>query len=220
MNVKKIKNLIKIILGIPKSLVFNVAKFGLIQGIKLPIIFSSNTLLKDISGEVIINNPKMFGIRIGFGNTDNHSWKHEKTIFKNSGKIIFCGKAKIGFGSVISNSGYLSIGNNFSISCKGSIICRKKIVIGEGCLMAWDTLIMDTDHHPIFEENKRINEDEEIIIGEKNWIGAKSTLLKGVKLGDNNVIALGSILTKEFVVNNKIIGGIPARILKDNIEWK
>ena len=120
MNVRKIKNFIKIILGIPKSLVFNVTKFGLIEGIKLPIIVSNNTILKDISGEIILKNPKTFGVRIGFGSTDNYSWKHEKTIFKNRGQLVFEGKAKLGFGSVISNSGYLNIGNNFSISCKGS----------------------------------------------------------------------------------------------------
>ena len=219
MNIKKIKNFVKIVLGIPKSLVFNVIKFGLIEGIKLPIIFSSNTVFKDISGEIIINNPKTFGIRIGFGNTDNYSWSHEKTIFKNTGKLIFNGKAKIGFGSAISNTGYLSIGNNFSISCKGSIVCRKKIIIGDDCLMAWDTLIMDTDHHPIFEGNERINYDKEIILGEKNWIGAKSTILKGVTLGDNNVVSLGTIVTKSFLVNNKIIAGIPAKIVKENVQW-
>ncbi len=219
MNVRKIKNFIKIIFGIPKSLVFNVTKFGLIEGIKLPIIVSNNTILKDISGEIILKNPKTFGVRIGFGSTDNYSWKHEKTIFKNRGQLVFEGKAKLGFGSVISNSGYLNIGNNFSISCKGSIICRKKIVIGNDCLMSWDTLIMDTDHHPIFFEKQRINEDQEIVIGNKNWIGAKSTILKGVEIGDNNVISLGAILTKSFLVSNKVIAGIPAKIVKDNVQW-
>lgn len=216
----KQKDIIRYIQGLPKSFYFNLKMFGFRRACTFPVVLSKNVLLEDISGEVILKNPKPFGVRIGFGHTDIYSWKNEKTIIKNSGKIIFEGKSKLGFGSAISNEGNLEIGDNFSISFRGKIICRKKIKIGKNSLMAWDTLIMDTDHHPIFEGDKRINDDKEIIIGEKNWIGAKSTVLKGVKLGNNNVIALGAIVTKEFIVNNKVIGGAPARILKENIEWK
>ena len=219
MNDKQ-KDLINYIASIPKSLYFNLKIFGFKDGIKFPVIISNNVILEDISGKIEVKNPKPFGIRIGFGPTDIYSSKHEKTIIKNTGKIVFDKKCKIGYGSAISNEGYIELGENFSISFRGKIICRKSIKIGKNSLMAWDTLIMDSDHHPIYENEKRINEDEGIIIGEKNWIGAKSTILKGVVLGDNNVVALGSVLTKKYKVNHKVIGGLPAKIIKDNIEWR
>lgn len=219
MNNKQ-KDIIRYIQGLPKSFYFNLRMFGFRKALTFPIILSKNVVLEDISGQIVLKKPKSFGIRIGFGHTDIYSWKNEKTIIKNSGKITFEGKSKLGFGTAISNEGNLEIGDNFSISFRGKIVCRKEIKIGKDSLMAWDTLIMDTDHHPIFENSVRINDDKEISIGEKNWIGARSTILKGVKLGNNNVVALGTVLTKEFFVDNKIIGGVPAKILKENIEWK
>lgn len=51
-----------------------------------------------------------------------------------------------------------------------------------------------------------------IFIGKSCWLGAKSTILDGVTLGDNCVVAAGAVVTKSFP-NNSIIGGVPAKIL-------
>lgn len=64
--------------------------------------------------------------------------------------------------------------------------------------MSWDTLIMDCDQHPIYSGEKIVNENKTIVVGRKNWIGAKSTILKGVILGNNNVVALGSCSNKKL----------------------
>lgn len=58
-----------------------------------------------------------------------------------------------------------------------------------------------------------------IVIGKNCWIGAKVTVLDGVSVGDNCVIAAGSILTKSFE-SGLVIGGVPAKIIKKTDEKK
>ena len=44
-------------------------------------------------------------------------------------------------------------------------------------------------------------------------------MLKGVTIGDNAIIAAGSVVTKD-VPNNTIVAGVPAKVIKTNINWK
>lgn len=52
-----------------------------------------------------------------------------------------------------------------------------------------------------------------IKVGSNCWIGAKVTLLDGVKVGNGSIIAAGAVVTKEFG-ENLIIGGVPAKVLR------
>lgn len=95
-----------------------------------------------------------------------------------------------------------------------------KIIIGENCMISYDTEIRNTDSHMIYdlETKKRINYGKEIVIGNNVWIGARAVILKGVKIGDNSIIALGSIVNKDVNINT-LVGGIPAKKIKENIYW-
>lgn len=216
----KIVEIFRYVAGIPKTIYFNFSYFDFKTALKFPILISSKVSLKNMRGEIILKKVKPAIVRIGFGSVEIFDYKYERTIFSNSGKIVFNGKAKIGFGSVISNEGELLIGDKFSISAKGKIVCRKKIEIGDNSLMAWDSLIMDTDHHHIYISEKKENNDCPIKIGKGNWIGAKVNILKGTEIGDGNVIALGSVLNKKIMGNNQIIGGNPTKVLKKDINWE
>ena len=52
-----------------------------------------------------------------------------------------------------------------------------------------------------------------IKIGCRVWIGAHATVLPGVTIGDNAVIAAGAVVTKD-VPANAVVGGVPAKIIK------
>lgn len=95
-----------------------------------------------------------------------------------------------------------------------------KISIGNECLFSSNIYFRTSDSHPIFEKTtlKRINPAKSITVGDSNWFGARTTILKGVSVADNCVIGVGSILTKN-VSNNCIVAGVPAVVVKENICW-
>ena len=53
-----------------------------------------------------------------------------------------------------------------------------------------------------------------IHIGNRVWIGAHATILAGVTVGENSIIAAGAVVTKD-VPANTIVGGVPAKIIKE-----
>jgi acetyltransferase-like isoleucine patch superfamily enzyme len=57
-----------------------------------------------------------------------------------------------------------------------------------------------------------------IIIGNNVWIGLNAIILKGVIIGDGSIITAGAIVNKD-VPERCLAGGVPAKILKTNVEW-
>lgn len=219
---KKLNKLFLIILGIPKSLYFNLRYFG-VEGLKFPILLSHRVLLLEVEGKIELNKIKPGIILIGFPGVGIFDWKYSRSIWQNKGKIIFKGKASLGQGTKISVSenGELKFGNNFIITAESQIICFKKISFGNNCLISWDNLIMDTDFHKIYNNyKKRTNNDEDIVVGNNVWIGCKNTILKGVVISNMTVIGSNSLISKKYEKENIIIGGNPARVLKENITWE
>ena len=123
----------------------------------------------------------------------------------------------IGFGyktqiQTVGNS-QLIIGDNVGLS-NCAITCAKKIIIGNNTLIGSGVKIYDTDFHPVdpfarTQNNTMKIKVEEIIIGDNVFIGAGSTILKGVRIGSNSVIGAGSVVTKN-VPDNEIWAGNPA----------
>ena len=118
-------------------------------------------------------------------------------------------------------SSEIRIGNKTSIA-KAQIVSLEsyKIEIGEDCMLSYDIEIRNTDSHKIYDKNtnKRINEGNSINIGNHVWLGMRAIILKGVNIGDNSIVAAGSIVTKD-VKANTIISGNPAKQIKENIYW-
>ena len=97
------------------------------------------------------------------------------------------------------------------------ITCASKIYIGKGCTIARDVIIRDFDAHSIEQEGFEIAMP--ITIGNHVWIGNRAMVLKGVSIGDGAVIAAGAIVTKD-VPPRTLVGGVPAKVIKQNISWK
>lgn len=115
---------------------------------------------------------------------------------------------------VIKN-GHLEINGGF-INEGVEITCSSKITIGEGATIARDVVIRDYDGHTIKEPNYKIAKP--ITIGNHVWIGNRAMILKGVTIGDGAIIAAGAIVTKD-VPAGAVVAGVPARVVKENIEW-
>lgn len=97
---------------------------------------------------------------------------------------------------------------------------NSSISIGFDCMLSQDIGITTTDSHSIIElvSGKRINPPANVIIGDHVWIGAHCEVLKGVSVGNDSIVGIGSIVTRSLP-GNSIAVGIPARVTKKNITW-
>jgi len=107
--------------------------------------------------------------------------------------------------------GEMIIGEHTFFNMNICITCAKKIVIGNNCKFGNNLVIIDHDHNlqnvtGSFVEGDKPDEyeefpGEEIIIGNGVWVGANCTILKGVHIGDNSVVAAGSTVRKDIPAN-------------------
>lgn len=220
-KIGKIINLTRYIRGIPKSIYVNFRVLPFSQAIRLPIIVSEKTKLQSLTGNVVLSKVKTGMIRIGFGNIQMLDYSYNRTLLCIEGSITFKGKCKIGMGSRLIVYGDLELGENFLISGDAMIFCNKKIIIQNNSTLAWESIVMDSDHHKIYDDNDMcINPDKEVIIGSNVWVGARSFILKGCSIPDGCIIGANTTITKSFTEKKAIIAGNPARVLKQNINWK
>jgi len=176
-------------------------------------------------GGIIIDAPvRMAMIRVGFHQVDAICIYSLKTILNipKPGKLIFKGEAHIGHGAIISCvGGVMTVGDNFAVSGNTSFVCYKEITIGRDVQFAWDSLVMDSDAHKIYNhEGVRINEDKPVIIGDKVWLACQNTVLKGSVIGNNCVVGANSLLNKAYTDDGVIIAGSPARVVKKISGWE
>lgn len=99
---------------------------------------------------------------------------------------------------------------------------NRKIHVGKDCMFSIEIIVRTSDEHPIYDlgTNKRINEEQDVIIGEHVWIARNVTILKGSVIPSGCVIGTKSLVNKAFTKENCIIAGIPAKVVKENICWE
>lgn len=223
MGFKKFKRYIRILLGLPKSLYLSIKYTGFFNGLTCPILVTIKTKIKSANGKILFHNPIKFGIlTMGFSEVAMSSRK-DWNVWNVSGTIILRGRADFGIGSrlVVGKNGILEIGDNFLITAKSDINCFHRIIIGKNVLFSWDILVMDTDAHPIRDQEGNVtNNDSEIVIGDNCWIGSRTVILKNTVLKENSVVGCSSLLNKNYEEGNVIIAGNPGKIVKRNIIWK
>jgi acetyltransferase-like isoleucine patch superfamily enzyme len=96
-----------------------------------------------------------------------------------------------------------------------SVACHDRVTIGSRCAIGFDVLIMDADGHQL-DNRPSI---APVVIGDNVWIGARSTILKGVTIGDGAVIAACSLVAKD-VAPRSLVGGNPARVIREEVDWR
>lgn len=167
-----------------------------------------------------INNLKVNGIlQLGISQNDL-SMKNDKTQMKIDGKLHVHENYSIGRGCRI------AIGKNAKVDLYGGyininsiIVIKHGLTIGKGSAISWNCQILDDDFHEIVYENKT-NVNQQIIIGNHVWIGSNVSIFKGVIIPNNCVVAANSVITKKFETENCLIAGNPAKIIRQNINWK
>jgi acetyltransferase-like isoleucine patch superfamily enzyme len=210
-------------LGLPKSLYFNVKYFGLLNGLKLPILLTYKVVLRNCRGSIKILSPLKRGmILFGFTSTPITTLK-EYSLWNVEGEVIFKGNSTLGVGTKISvgPKGKLFLGDKFEITANSTISCHNSVRIGNGCLFSWDILLIDTDGHPVYDSKKKLlNPDGKIEILDNVWVGCRCLILKNTFIAKGSILAAGSLLNNKFDIPDSLIAGVPAIMKKSYITWE
>lgn len=120
--------------------------------------------------------------------------------------------------STVRENAQINIGDSVGIS-GACIVSACEISIGSEVLIGANVLIVDNDFHPIVPQNRRHSDDIGMIksapvrVGKNVFIGGGSIILKGVVIGDDSVIAAGSVVVSGNYPTGTIIAGNPAKIV-------
>lgn len=108
----------------------------------------------------------------------------------------------------------IHVGKDFIANYNVTILDIARVDIGDYCLIGPNTLI-STVGHPLSPRGRRakLANSKPVRIGDDVWIGGNCTILPGVSVGNNVIIAAGSVVTKD-VPDNSVVAGAPARVLR------
>ncbi len=117
----------------------------------------------------------------------------------------------VNFGKFIKVGKKVFINHACSFLDMGGIIIEDEVLIGP-------KVNLITENHPTNPNDRQALITKPIIIKRKAWIGAGATILPGVTIGENSIVAAGAVVSKN-VPDNTIVGGVPAKIIK-KIEYE
>ncbi len=113
------------------------------------------------------------------------------------------------------HDGVFSLGAKSVIGQECTVTCYQRISIGRDCMIADRAMIIDFDHS-IADVERPIRlqgiERREVRVGNNVWVGHGASILPGVTIGDNAVVATGAVVTRD-VPANSVVGGVPARVI-------
>jgi len=150
--------------------------------------------------------------------------RHEDAV--SLGDYVSC---YAGCSFAIGANGRCSVGD-FTLMNGALVMADELIEIGSYCLISWNVGIADSDFHPLDPAERRRDalalapyykdrpprppiRTAPVRIGHNVWIGMNAIILKGVTIGDNSVIAAGSVVSKS-VSANTVVAGNPAVVVK------
>lgn len=150
-------------------------------------------------------------------------------------KLLFCIYKKVSvwlfkrqgvdmsLGAYISRKGFSKIGKgklilkeHAQINAHCFLLCEDVVTIGRNSTLAYQvTILTSANPNYPYNELKSIYHPlhAPVCIGDNVWIGARSVILPGVKIGNNVVIAAGSVVIRD-VPDNVVVAGVPAIIKK------
>jgi len=117
--------------------------------------------------------------------------------------------------ALVQVDGRLTIGSGTFFNRSAHICCFEEIRIGSACRFGEFVSIHDENH--LVTSSVRLDANQfvtaPITIGDRVWVGAKASILPGVTIGDDAVIAAHAVVNRD-VPAGALVGGVPARVLR------
>ena len=216
-----------LLLSVPKTIYFNFKVLPFKNAIKFPFVVSKDVKLQGVNRQsFIVDADKLptASMRIGFGESLNARRESKRGLISigKTGKIIVGKELGLSQGCIlIANEACITLGNHFRCSYSTTIDCYgEDITIGDDVVCGWNVTIRNGDGHRVVVDGESHKATKKISIGNHVWLCANATVLKGANVGNNSVVAYGSLLTKTEDKENVLYGGTPAKAIRHNINWE
>lgn len=202
-----------------KTIWFNFKMLPIRKAYKLPIYLYGRVSFRSTSGKIVLPQKCHSGM-IKIGKRDYYTDTNiAHTIWTINGTIIFNGAINFLRGSyvLVSNNATLTFGTcGTFIGSNTKIICFDRITIGDTTHITWDCQLMDTSFHyveTIFNHNISPL-TEPLSIGNRVWVGNRTTISKGAMIPDDTIVASNSLVNKDHSIIGAyaLLAGTPATV--------
>jgi acetyltransferase-like isoleucine patch superfamily enzyme len=123
-------------------------------------------------------------------------------------------ESTIVFAPFFTNFGaFIKMGKNVFVNHACTFLDMGGITLEDNVLVGPKVNLI-TENHPMEPENRKSLICSPIVVKRGAWIGAAATILPGVTIGENSVVAAGAVVTKD-VPENAIVAGVPAKVIKN-----
>ena len=106
----------------------------------------------------------------------------------------------------------ITVGENVFINACCHFQDHGGVTLGDGCQIGHNVVFATLNHDPA-PERRHVTLPAPIVLGRNVWVGSNATILSGVTIGDNAIVAAGAVVTKD-VPPDAVVGGVPARFIK------
>jgi len=223
---RKIKSFFKV--NWVKTIYINFKMLPFEQARHLPIIIFGKCSIQSLSGKIIFSSRIQFGM-LGLGQRyEVFSKESGKAELNIQGDLIIQNKAQFGYDYKIfvAKNATLTLGNMASMASQAKIICTQNITLGKFCRLGSECQIIDTNFHNLknVKTNEVFNKNNDILLGSFNFISNRVSVLGKAVTSDYCTVASNTLLNKDYSSfgENIILGGIPAKLVKENIvrDWE
>ncbi len=199
---------------------FRFLKFS--EAIKFPIyVYGKLYLLKSQTGKIIIKAPVKRGMICMGINWDNFSASRGSALLDLHGSIIFHGECIFSVDTSVQvlESAEIDLERFTFLGNSVKIKCYKKIHLGESTRIGVESQLFDTNFHFVkdLKTGEIHNNITPIYIGNRCWIGNRTSIMKGTTLPDGCIISSNSLLNKDYIAKGvqpySVLAGTPAKVV-------
>lgn len=205
------------------SLCFCLRYLSLRQAIHIPVLIHPSVKIgKMYRGAIGFNGViKSSMLVFGFPGTAGQSNCQSLFSIERGGKLVVSEGVQMARGTrvVIGKQGMMQVGLHFW--CNGDCFfnCTTNITLGDNNMYGWNISFNTTDGHHVYENGQHKPMEGDIVIGNHVWIASQCHISKNTYIADDCVVAQNSLVGKRFEQPKCLIGGMPAKVIKDNFTW-
>ena len=206
-------------INIIATLRFNIKAFGLIRGLRLPVIVYGALKIRHI-GTIRVHCPLRRRLII-IGN-NHESVVAPYTVFDNQGTVDVYGRLFLNYGSSFINRGEVIFRGKNIVGNQTVIDIRHRLDVGFNTIFGFENHVADHDHHFMVDvETHRVRQNfAPITLGRFNWFGGNCFIKKGTVTPDYLTVASPcSMLSKDYTAlpPHSVLAGCPARPVKQGV---